>query len=55
MENTLLVSIEGLGKDVIACEDHNDGKMFVNKSEDTMLEFARHNGLTVEIGDFFDL
>ena len=52
---TLLVSIEGLRKDVIAGENHDDGKILVHKGEHTVLQLSRHHGFAVEVGDLLDL
>ena len=54
-KHTLLVGIERLGKNVVSSENHNDWEILVNKSENSVFEFARHDGLAVEIGDLFDL
>lgn len=51
----LLVGVEGLGEDVIAGQDHDDRQVLVDEGEDTVLQLARHDGLAVEVGNFFDL
>lgn len=52
---TLLVGVERFGEDVVASEDHDDGKVFVHESQHAVFELARHDGFAVEVGDFFDL
>jgi len=51
----LLVSIKRLGKYVITGENHDDWQILIHKSQDPVLELSGHDGLTMEIGDFFDL
>ena len=51
----LLVRVQGLGEDVVAGEDHDDGEGLVDQSQDAVLELAGHDGFAVEVGDFFDL
>jgi len=51
----LLVGVEGLGKDGVASEDHDDGQVLVDEGEDTVLQLAGHDSLAVEVGDFLDL
>ena len=53
--NDLLVGVEGFHKEWIACQDHDDWKILIDQGKDTVLELTRHNGFTVEIGDFLDL
>jgi hypothetical protein len=53
--NHLLISIERLGENVVPGEDHDNREVLIDESEDTMFEFARHDGLAMEIGDFLDL
>lgn len=51
----MLVSVQGLGEDLVACEDHDDGEVLIDQCEDTMLQFTRHDSLAMEIRDLFDL
>lgn len=51
----LLVRVEGLGEDVVAGQDHDDWQVLIDEGENTMLEFAGHDGFAVEVGDFLDL
>lgn len=48
-ELTLLVSIERLREDVVTCQDHDDGEIFVNQGQDTVLQFTGHDSLAVKI------
>lgn len=52
---TLLVGVEGLLEEVIACKDHDDGEVLVDQSKHTVLELTRHDRLAVEVRDFLDL
>lgn len=53
--NDLLVCVEGLGKETITGEDHDDGEVFVNQGEDTVFKLTRHDSFAMEIRDFLDL
>jgi hypothetical protein len=53
--NDLLVGIEGFGKELIASQDHDNGKVLVHEGQDTVFELARHDGLAVKVGNFLDL
>lgn len=53
--HTLLVGVERLLEEIIASENHDDGKVLVDQGEDTVLQFARHDGLTMQVGDLLDL
>ena len=51
----LLVGVEGLGEDGVTGEDHDDGKVLVDESEDTVLQLTGHDGLAVEVTNLLDL
>ena len=51
----LLVRVEGFGEDVVAGEDHDDGKGLVDEGQDAVFQLAGHDGFAVHVGDFFDL
>lgn len=53
--NDLLVCVEGLGEDVVAGEDHDDGKVLIDESEHTMLQLTGHDGFAVKVGNLLDL
>lgn len=53
--NDLLVGVEGLFEEVITGEDHDDGKVLVDQSQDTVLQLTRHDSLAVKVGDFLNL
>jgi hypothetical protein len=50
-----LVCVERLGEDVIPGKDHDNRKVLVDQSQDTVLELTRHDSLAVEVRDFLDL
>ena len=50
----LLVGVERLGEDVVTGKDHNNREGLVDEREDTVLEFAGHDGFAMEVGDFLD-
>ena len=52
---TLLVSVERLGENGIAGKDHDNRKVLVNESKDTVLQFTGHDCFTVKIGDLLNL
>ena len=51
----LLVGVEGLGEDGVTGEDHDDGEVLVDESEDTVLQLTGHDGLAVEVTNLLDL
>ena len=53
--NDLLVGVERLGEDVVTGKDHDNRKVLVNQSQDTVLELTGHDSLAVEVRDFLDL
>ena len=46
---TLLVRIQGLRKNLITSENHDDRQIFVHQSQDTMLQLTRHNCFAMQI------
>ena len=55
MKLTLLVRIQGFRKNLIPGQNHDNGKVFIDQSQYTMLQFTGHDSLAVEIRDFLDL
>lgn len=51
----MLVCVQGLGKEVVAGEDHDDRQVLVNKSQNTVLQLTRHDSLAVKVGNLLDL
>lgn len=51
----LLVGVERLGEDGVTGEDHDDGEVLVDESEDTVLQLTGHDGLAVEVTNLLDL
>lgn len=51
----LLVCVEGLGEDVVAGKDHDNGQGLVNECEHTVLKFTGHDSLAVKVGNLLDL
>jgi len=53
--NDLLVRVQTLGEDGVACEDHDDRKVVVNERQHTVLQLTGHDSLTVQVRDLLDL
>ena len=51
----LLVRVQTLGEDGVACEDHDDRKVVVNERQHTVLQLTGHDSLTVQVRDLLDL
>jgi hypothetical protein len=51
---TLLISIQRLLPDIIPGENHDDREIFVDESQDTMLQLTRHDSLAMKVGNFLD-
>ncbi len=54
-KRTLLECIERLRENFVSSKDHDDGKILIDKSQNTMFQFTRHDCFTVQVGDLFDL
>lgn len=51
----MLVGVERLLEEVIAGQDHDDGKVLIDKGQNTVLELTGHDSLAVKVGNFLDL
>ena len=51
----MLVGVEGLLEQVVTGENHDDGQVLINESQNTVLQLTRHDSLAVEVGNFLDL
>ncbi len=51
----MLVRVQGLGENLVARHNHDDGKIFVHQRQHAVLELARHDSLAVKIRNLLDL
>lgn len=54
-KRTLLVGVQRFGEEVVTRENHDDRKVLIHESKNTVLQFARHDGFAVQVRDFLDL
>ena len=51
----MLISVQALAEELVAGQDHDDGKVLVDKSQHTVLQLTAHDGLAMEITNLLNL